>query len=289
VTSTGGRPLAADDGPRDLAGLAGELGEDGVALLSAGSVDELRLMLVSGGPRRSSCLDAELLLRAHHGTAPGALDTARLLLTDRRWDRLSSRLLHGLIRTGLLTEDDLDALALELLEGEWLAYRVDDMFSGGISVQLPGPDSVDERDDDASADDASADDASADDASADDGPLVARRRIPPPLRRWAASRAIRRALLSTSDVFELVDALPARAGGEAVRGMVDELESVPADEADVLLETALGWPAKAVRAAALNRLVERGDPERAARLAAVDADRSIRDRVGRRTDQESLF
>lgn len=71
--------------------------------------------------------------------------------------------------------------------------------------------------------------------------------------------------------------------------MVDELEILRADEGDELLETALGWPAKAVRAAALDRLIERGDPERAARLAAVDADQSVRDRVGRRTDQESLF
>jgi len=278
--------MAADDGPRDLAELAGELGEDGVALLSAGSVGELRCMLLSGGPRRRSCLDAELLLRAHHSAAPGALDTARLLLTDRRWDRLSSKLMHGLVRTDLLTDDDLDALALELLDGDWLAYRVDDdMFTGGISVPLPGPDDLG----DGEVDDGVVGGDCDDDSPVDDGPLVARRRIPPPMRRWAASRVIRRALLSTSDVFARLDALPARAAGEAVRGMVDELERLPDDAADELLETALGWPATTVRVAALDRLVERGDPERAARLAACDADRSIRDRVGRRTEQESLF
>ncbi|MEX2290266.1 MAG: hypothetical protein WD794_08080 [Mycobacteriales bacterium] len=267
--------MTGDSGPRDLAELAGDLGEDGVGLLSAGSVDELRRLLLSAGPRRSSCVDAELLLRTHHGTAPGALDTARLLLTDRRWERLSGKLVHGLVRTGLLTDEDLDALALELLADEWLVYRAEDVFTGGISVELPGPDRLDDGPDD--------------DTPAADGQLVALRYIPPPLRRWAAARAVRRSLLSAPDLFALLNELPARAAGETVRGMVDELETLPADEGEQLLETALGWPAKAVRVAALDRLIERGDPERAARLAADDADQSVRDRVGRRTDQESLF
>lgn len=282
--------MTGDNGPRDLAELADDLGEDGVALLSAGSVDELRLVLLSGGPRRRSCLDAELLLRAHHGAAPGALDTARLLLTDRRWERLSSTLVNSLVRTGLLTDDDLDALALEMLQGEWLACRVEDLFTGGISVQLPVPDELgDGVVDDGPEDDDPKDDGRDDDTWVGDGPLVALRAIPPPLRRWAAARAIRRSLLAAGDLLALLDSLPARAAGEAVRGMVDELEVLPADEAAELLETALGWPAKTVRVAALDRLVERGESERAARLAAVDADQSVRDRVGRRMDQESLF
>jgi hypothetical protein len=245
--------VADERAPRNLAELAEDLGDDGVALLSAATVDELRRRLLSTGPRRRSCVDAELLLRTHHQAAPGALDTARLLLTDRRWARLSATLVHGLIRTGLLSDDDLDALARELLDGEWLAYRVDN------------------------------------DGPGDDNQLVARRPIPPPLRRWAASRAIRRALLASSEVFALLGALPARATGEAVRGMVDELESLPADEADELLETALSWPARAARMAALDRLIERGDAERAARLAPLDPDRGVRDRVGRPATQESLF
>lgn len=162
--------MTGDSRPGDLAELAEDLGEDGATLSSAGSVDELRRMLLSAGPRRSSCVDAELLLRAHHGTAPGALDTARLLLTDRRWERLSSKLVHGLVRTGLLTDDDLDALALdELLAGEWLAYRVENMFTGGICAELPGLDRLDDGPDD--------------EPPAGNGQLVALRRIPPPLRR----------------------------------------------------------------------------------------------------------
>jgi hypothetical protein len=276
------RKVTGDNGARDLTELGEDLGEDEVALLSAGSVNELRYRLLSPGPRRSNSADAELLLRTHHTTAPGALDTARLLLTDERWERLSRRLLQGLVATDLLTDDDLDALALELLDGERMAYQVDDLFSGGgIVVELPGPDGPD--------DEGGAEEDDVPDDGPEHGPLVALRRIPPPLRRWAAARAVGRALLTTSDLPALLDALPARDAAEAVRGMVDELDTLPPDEGDELLETALGWPARTVRSAALDRLIDRGDAERAARLAAADPDRSIRARAERRPDQQSLF
>ncbi len=58
-------------GPHYLAEVAEDLGEDGVALLAAASVDELRRLLLSFGPHRTTCVDAELLLHAHH-TEPGA-------------------------------------------------------------------------------------------------------------------------------------------------------------------------------------------------------------------------
>ncbi len=56
-------------GPHDPAEVAEDLGEDGVALLAAASVDDLRRLLLSFGPRRTTCVDAELLLHAHHTNA----------------------------------------------------------------------------------------------------------------------------------------------------------------------------------------------------------------------------
>ncbi len=52
-------------------------------------------------------------------------------------------------RTSLLNDDDLDALALELLRSERLTYRVDELFTGGwFAVELPSRDGP-EHDDDA--------------------------------------------------------------------------------------------------------------------------------------------
>jgi hypothetical protein len=271
--------LMSRPAPTSLAELAADLGDDGVALLSAESAAELRtLLLGGGGPRRSTCVDAELLLRAHHTTAPGALDTARLLLTDRRWDRLTARLVRNLDGSGLLRDDELDALALELLTGEVLVYRVDDR-PWAEAVMLP------ESDDESDSTDAGREHAA--DAVAE--ALVAHRRIPPPLRRWSAARAVRRSLTPLDALLDLVEALPARDAAEAVRGVVDELDALPPAAADALLETALTWPARAVRLAALERLTERGEAERAARLAAGDRDERIRLGFAGRDEQESLF
>lgn len=121
-------------GPSTLAELAADLGPDGQALLSATTVDELRRLLLAGGRRRTTCVDAVLLLRAHHTCAPGALDTARLLLTDRRWDRLTSRLVGDLVGTDLLSQADLDALALELMADQFLHYRLDDRWAREVLV-----------------------------------------------------------------------------------------------------------------------------------------------------------
>ncbi len=97
--------MTTDRGTYDLARLADELGEDGVTLLAASSVDELRRLLLCPGPRRTSCVDAELLLRAHHTAGPGALETARhysvcaRAATARRNASRSSSRVRSAIRT----------------------------------------------------------------------------------------------------------------------------------------------------------------------------------------------
>lgn len=74
--------------------------------------------------------------------------------------------------------------------------------------------------------------------------------------------------------------------------MVEELDSLAPEDGGSLLETALVWPAGKVRAAAIERLIERGQVDRAAEAAAVDPDETVRRSVGRRADppaQQSLF
>lgn len=154
-------------------------------------MNDLRRLLLSPGARRSTCVEAEQLLRVHHTDTPGALDTARLLLTDRRWDRLSGLLVRALVGTGLLGQEGLDVLAVKLVCSETLVYGVDQLFTDGwFTVELPSRDGVEH---DADAD---TDDLVGSGEPVTDEPLVTLRRIPPPLRRWAAARITRRALLA---------------------------------------------------------------------------------------------
>lgn len=260
---------------------AADAGPDGEALLSAGSVRELRRLLLGGGPRRTTCVDAVLLLRAHHPTAPGALDTVRLLLTDRRWDRLTVRLVQEIVGTGLLSDDELDALALELLDGEFLHYRLDDRLLGEeVVIVLPGPAGEEQGTDDEPEDEVAGDAG---------GERSARRRIRPPLRRWGVARAVARSLASAEELLELTDDLPARDAAEAIRGMVDELDSLPPQIAAPLLERTLTWPARSVRTTALQHLVARGELARARALAAADHDATVRAAFADREEQTSLF
>lgn len=265
------------NGPTTLAELAADLGPDGQALLSAASVDELRRLLLAVGPRRTTCVDAVLLLRAHHSGAPGALDTARLMLTDRRWDRLTGRLVRDLVATGLLGEDDLDALAVELLSGPVLEHRLDArQFSAEVVVLLPAPDGQDDADDEESVSDLP-------------DHVVLRRRIRPPLRRWAAARAAARLLAPPDQLLAWAQALPARDAAELVRGIVDELEGLPPHQREPLLQGALAWPSGAVRRSALQHLLDRGEADRVRELAAADDDAGVRNAFADRDEQVALF
>ncbi len=85
----------------------GATGDD-VSLMSAETVDELHVLLLSGMTRRRTTQEPEEAFRRHHPAAPDAVTTARLMLTDRRWDRLAELLVAALVDTGLLPDDRLD-------------------------------------------------------------------------------------------------------------------------------------------------------------------------------------
>lgn len=276
-----------------LAELTADLGPDGEALLGAASVDELRGALLHGGPRRTTCDEAVLLLRAHHAAAPGALDTARLLLTDRRWDRSTSALVRELVATGLLSDPDLDALARELLADEFLHYRLENqLLEHTMVIVLEDPAETQDDVQDGPEDPADVDTedlGEMEGGGATEAAWTASRRIRPPLRRWAAARAAARSLIPLDELLARAEDLPARDAGEALRGVVDELASLPSDVAAPLLERALTWPALSVRRSALQHLLAHGEAKRARELAAADKDAQVREAFAERDEQTSLF
>src|SRR6266704_322195 len=165
-------------------------------LAAAGDSDELCQLLVrspSGWGSSTRYGEAVSLLRATHGRGvlPGSL-VALLLCTCHRWDRVTAKLIAAIDDSGLLGGVELDELAESLLSDEvvavfplawvspeWLEFDTAEGTTRTVKVR--------------------------DDMVARD-----RRRLEPPLRRWAAARALRNDPGRLDGLLEGADGLPPR-------------------------------------------------------------------------------
>src|SRR3954447_3585911 len=93
--------------------------DDLVALHSAHDAGELRrrLLCYGHGPaNKSDAFEPWCLFHGVHANEPdGAVVTALLLLTDRRWRNATSRLVRRIETSGLVPADHLDLLAQTFL------------------------------------------------------------------------------------------------------------------------------------------------------------------------------
>src|SRR5207245_4702124 len=143
------------------------------------------------------------LLRATHGrgTLPGSL-VALLLCTCHRWDRVTAKLIAAIEDSGLLTSVELDELAESLLSAEvvavfplawvspeWLEFNTAEGTTRTVKIS--------------------------DKALARD-----RRRLEPPLRRWAAARALRNDPGRLDGLLESADGLPPRHRDAVLHGLL---------------------------------------------------------------------
>jgi hypothetical protein len=145
-------------------------------LMAAGDSDELcRLLLGSPWGWGSSTRHGEVvsLLRglSGRGTFPGSL-VALLLCTCHRWERVTAKLIAAIEDSGLLSGPDLDELAESLLSDEvvavfpfawvsreWMEFDTGDGTTRTVKIS-------------------------------DEAITRQARRVEPPLRRWAAARAL---------------------------------------------------------------------------------------------------
>ncbi len=87
-----------------------------VALHGATTTDELWAVLIAPHGIKSSTAWEEafvLFRRFHNDNGEGAVVTALLLCTDHRWRKAAHLLIQRLAASGLLSDEDLDALAAE--------------------------------------------------------------------------------------------------------------------------------------------------------------------------------
>ena len=81
------------------------------------------------------------LFRRHHADGtPGALTTALLLCTDRRWDRCTARLIAGIADASFLSVDDLNELAARFLWSDRFRFQYPVSWIGTewVSIDVTG-------------------------------------------------------------------------------------------------------------------------------------------------------
>ena len=237
-----------------------------VSLWTAANADALHRVLILHPYSRESADSFEpmALFTKHHATEPRtSVATATLLLTDRRWRGGVGQLVRGIADSGLLTPEQLDALALAFLAADQHVYwPVPDAWFTEDSVTLIVSD--DEVED-------------VDDIAVSEGPAVAARDVTPPLRRWASARLMTREPAAWPRLLTRAQGLNARHGAAVVAGMFDSIELLPAAAQTYLVAKGTTWPHQSVRRAALEIIVARDGAAAAVQLAHADPNAKIRD------------
>jgi hypothetical protein len=235
-------------------------------LYAAVSAEQLWRLLVTrpGGSELEPSVAVELFT-IHHGTGgPGAVDSALLLCTDRRWRRTSATVLAGILAVAALGDGEQDALAQRLLWPDRASYTHPTGWFGSTFVEIElGSDrrlgrgyrtrrvAVDPT-----------------------IPMDAPRTVRPPLRRWAATRVLVSGLAEPATLIRHARALPSRDGAAVMTGAVDAADRLSPEQAHAVVDVALGWAHRSPRKAALDeQLCSWGETERARASAAIRCSR----------------
>jgi len=225
--------------------------DDLVALHTADEAGELHRRLLcfgSGGGNKADAFEPWCLFQKVHADEPeGAVATALLLLTDRRWCNATGRLVRRIEESGLVPEEQLDLLAQTFLAAGAQVYweAPGDWFDGpAIVLDADGDGAVEvlegEEPDEPDA-----------------GPVVFAREIRPPLRRWAAGRAVRSDPARWGALVQRARQVEPRGGAAIVHGLVDNVDLLTPAARGHLLDLAENWPHRKLReAAALMRAPE---------------------------------
>lgn len=229
---------------------------------AGGDAEELcRRLLASPGGLGSSTRHAEAvdLLAKVQGTGDLPASFAALLLcTCRRWDRVTAGLIAGIEESGLLGDSELDDLAESLLADglvisyplawvspEWLDV---DLSDGAGRVYTVGADTLGEH----------------------------RPSLAPPLRRWAARRALRADPERLDELLGVASRLEPRHRDALIRGLLDAADVLDENRQRSLVRRGLETAQAGVRRAALDLMCELDGLETARRRARADGNAAVR-------------
>lgn len=219
--------------------------DDLVLLHTADDAGELHRRLLcfgDGGGNKADAFEPWCLLHKFHKDDPeGAEVTALLLLTDRRWRNAISRLVRRIEESNLVPEDQLDLLAQTFLAAGAQVYweAPGDWFDGpAIVIDPDASDAVEVIEDD-------------EPSGPDNGPVVFAREVRPPLRRWAAARAVRVDSSCWGALVQRARQVEPRNSAAMIHGLVDGIDLLSPVAREFVLDLAENWPHRKLRDAAI--------------------------------------
>ena len=231
-------------------------------LVAIDDAEELcrRLLASPAGWRRSTRhAEAVELLAGVHGTGELPMSFVALMLcTCRRWDRVTSRLIAAVEASGLLDSAALDELAESFLSHEQvIAYPLAWVSPQWLEIDL--------------------DDGHGRIGTVEENTL-AHHRVPvePPLRRWAAGRALRSVPARLEELLRAAELFKPRERAALIHGLLDAAEALDEPRRRRLIDRGLNASGASVRRTALDRLCELDGPETARRRALSDPNAAVR-------------
>jgi hypothetical protein len=231
-------------------------------LAALGDADEVcRRLLASpwGWGRSTRHEEAVELLTGVSATSelPPAF-VALMICNCQRWGRVTARLITALEHSELLDAASLDELAEALLSHEHvIAYPPALVSPEWLDVELH--------------------DRSGNVRVVDQDTLAQHRTRPePPLRRWAARRALRANPARLEQLLSDADLFAPRHRDAVIRGLLDAADMLDVTERRRLVDRGLHGGQSSVRLAALDLLCELDGPDEARHRAHVDTNATVR-------------
>jgi hypothetical protein len=213
----------------------------------------------SGWGSSTRHMEAVELLAMVHGTSElPASFVALMVCTCRRWDRVTTRLIAAIEDSALLDDAELDELSDSFLSHEHvISYPLVWASPQWLEVELDGGNGRTYTVDD--------------DTLAQHHPSVE-----PPLRRWAARRALRSNPARLNDLLHAARGFEPRHRDALVHGLLDAADAIDEARRRRLIHRGLRTAQASVRRTALDRLCELDGPEKARRRARADSNAEVR-------------
>ncbi len=232
-----------------------------LGLNAAEDADQLCRLLLSarGWGRSTRHVEAVELLSRVQGTGELPLVFVTLLLCSCwRWDRVTSRLIAAIADSGVLDDCELDELAESFLSHELvIEYPLTWDSPQWLEVELgdgTGPTYT----------------------VSEDTPAHHRPSFEPPLRRWAARRALNADPARLQDLLGAAAAFEPRHRDALIHGLLDAADRLEDTQRRRLIRRGLQTASASVRRSALDRLCDLDGPETALRRARSDTNASVR-------------
>ena len=231
-------------------------------LAGIGDADELCRRLLgspAGWGRSARHMEAVELLTRARGTGRLGLPLVALLVCDCwRWRRVIAKLIAAIEASGLLEDQELDELAdaflarehvisypLAWVSPQWLEIE---LGTGSSRTVMVSEDTIAER----------------------------RCRFAPPLRRWAARRALRGDPARLEQLSHAAQLLEPRHRDALICGLLDSADHLDQDGKSRLVAFGLRATQASTRRAALDLLCELDGPQKALDRARADANAAVR-------------